>query len=82
MLFRSIQDFHGRAYGWTPNVSISSLVESTQSGGYLLRTKIRAAIEFLDQLYQYGKAGKTTINELGEETFTEDIPSIEDLDLG
>lgn len=73
-----IQDVHGKAYGWTPNLSISSLVESTQSGGYLLRTKIRSAIEFLDQLYQYGKAGKTTINELGEETFAEDVPLIED----
>lgn len=75
-----IQDFHGKAYGWTPNLSLDTLLESTQSGGYLLRTKIRAAIEFLDQLYQYGKTGKTTINELGEETFTEDVPSLEDLD--
>ena len=75
-----IQDFHGKAYEWTPNVSLSSLVESTQAGGYLLRTKIRAAIEFLDQLYQYGKAGQTTVNELGEETFTEDVPSIKDFD--
>ena len=75
-----IQDFHGKAYEWTPNVSLSSLVESTQAGGYLLRTKIRAAIEFLDELYQYGKAGQTTVNELGEETFTEDVPSIEDFD--
>ena len=75
-----IQDFHGKAYEWTPNVSLSSLVESTQAGGYLLRTKIRAASEFLDQLYQYGKAGQTTVNELGEETFTEDVPSIEDFD--
>ena len=75
-----IQDFHGKAYEWTPNVSLSSLVESTQAGGYLLRTKIRAAIEFLDQLYQYGKAGQTTVNELGEETFTEDVPSIEFFD--
>ena len=75
-----IQDFHGRAYGWTPNLSVASLAESTQSGGYLLRTKIRAAIEFLDQLYQYGKAGRTTINELGEETFTEDVPLIEEFD--
>lgn len=73
-----IQDFHGRAYGWTPNLSVASLAESTQAGGYLLRTKIRAAIEFLDQLYQYGKAGKTTINELGQETFAEDVPEIED----
>jgi hypothetical protein len=73
-----IQDFHGRAYGWTPRLSAAALAESTQSGGYLLRTKIRAAIEFLDQLYQYGKAGKTTINELGQETFTEDVPSLEE----
>ena len=59
---------------------MESLSEATQFGGFLLRTKIRAAIEFLDQLYQYGKVGKTTINELGEETFTEDVPSIEDLE--
>lgn len=75
-----IQDFHGKAYGWTPNLSINALSEATLSGGYLLRTKIRAAIEFLDQLYQYGKAGNTTINELGEESFAqEDVPSLEDL---
>lgn len=73
-----IQDFHGKAYEWTPNLSIDSLAEATQSGGYLLRTKIRAAIEFLDQLYQYGKAGKTTINELGEEVYSEDVPAIEE----
>lgn len=79
-VLHKIQDFHGKAYGWTPNLSTDSLTESTQSGGYLLRTKIRAAIEFLDQLYQYGKAGKTTINELGEETFTEDVPSIDDFE--
>lgn len=73
-----IQDFHGKSYEWTPSLSIDSLAEATQSGGYLLRTKIRAAIEFLDQLYQYGKAGKTTINELGEEVYTEDVPVIEE----
>ena len=75
-ILRKIQDFHGKAYEWTPNLSIESLAEATQSGGYLLRTKIRAAIEFLDQLYQYGKAGKTTVNELGEEVYTEDVPAI------
>ncbi len=73
-----IQDFHGRAYEWTPNLSVDSLEEVTQAGGYLLRTKIRAAIEFLDQLYQYGKAGKTTVNELGEEVYTEDVPAIQE----
>lgn len=74
-----IQEFHGKAYAWTPNLSAATLLGATQSGGYLLRTKIRAAIEFLDQLYQYGKAGKTVINELGEETFTEDVPLLEDV---
>lgn len=73
-----IQDFHGKAYEWTPSLSIDALAEATQSGGYLLRTKIRAAIEFLDQLYQYGRAGETTINELGEEVYTEDVPAIEE----
>lgn len=74
-----IQDFHGKAYQWTPNISIESLTEATQSGGYLLRTKIRSAIEFLDQLYQYGKAGTTSVNELGKEVFDEDTPSLEEL---
>lgn len=76
-----IQDFHGKAYEWTPNLSAASLAASTQSGGYLLRTKIRAAIEFLDQLYQYGKAGNTVVNELGEETFEEDVPAIDDFPI-
>lgn len=79
-ILSKIQEFHGKAYGWTPNLSSAALAKSTQSGGYLLRTKIRAAIEFLDQLYQYGKAGHTTVNELGLETFTEDVPSLEDIE--
>ncbi|MDO5136649.1 MAG: DUF2791 family P-loop domain-containing protein [Eubacteriales bacterium] len=74
-----IQDFHGRAYGWEPNVSLEALSEATLSGGYLLRTKIRAAIEFLDQLYQYGKADRSEVGQLGRESFQEDIPSLEEL---
>lgn len=79
-ILQKIQEFHGRAYSWTPQVSAASLMAATQSGGYLLRTKIRAAIEFLDQLYQYGEAGKTRVDELGQETFTEDVPSLEELE--
>ena len=79
----SIQDFHGRAYGWTPDVSAESIYAATEAGGYLLRTKIRAAIEFFDQLYQYGEAGKTKITELGKESFEEDdtpeLPDMEEL---
>ena len=77
-----IQDFHGRAYGWQPQVSPEAIYAATESGGYLLRTKIRAAIEFFDQLYQYGEAGKTKITQLGKETFEEDdTPELPDLDV-
>lgn len=77
----SIQDFHGRAYNWTPDVSADTIYAATEAGGYLLRTKIRAAIEFFDQLYQYGEAGQTRITELGKETFEEDdTPELPDPD--
>lgn len=79
-VLRKIQEFHGRAYEWTPSLDVETLETVVQSGGYLLRTRIRAAIEFLDQLYQYGKAGRTTINELGKEVLTEEVPSLEDLE--
>ena len=68
----SIQDFHGRAYGWKPEVSADTIYQVTESGGYLLRTRIRSAIEFFDQLYQYGEAGKTKVTKLGKETYDED----------
>ena len=81
-ILQSIQEFHGRAYDWHPDVAPEAIWTATESGGYLLRTKIRAAIEFFDQLYQYGEAGKTKITELGKESFEEeDIPELPDLDV-
>ena len=88
MLFRSqdeirqtllrVQEFHGQAYDWTPGISADTLFETAQAGGgYLLRTKIRAAIEFLDQLYQYGEAGKVKLTALGKESLEEDVPELE-----
>lgn len=77
----SVQEFHARAYDWHPEVSAESVYAATEAGGYLLRTKIRAAIEFFDQLYQYGEAGKTRITELGRETFEEDdTPELPELE--
>lgn len=78
-VLEKVRVFHGRAYQWEPEVSLEAMIGSMQSGGYLLRTKIRAAIEFLDQLYQYGRAGNTRIDELGKETFEEEVPSLEGL---
>lgn len=80
-VLKKIQIFHGRAYDWHPDVSIDTILTATQSGGYLLRTKLRAAIELLDQLYQYGEAGNTRINELGQESFEEEAPSLEEFDV-
>lgn len=79
-ILRKIQVFHGRAYGWEPDISIDTMLSVTRTGGYLLRTRLRAAIEFLDQLYQYGETGNTRINELGKESFDEEAPSLEEYD--
>lgn len=79
VVLQRVQEFHGKAYDWNPQVSLEALSVATQSGGYLLRTKIRAAVEFLDQLYQYGEAGDTRINELGQETFEEDVPDLTEI---
>ena len=76
-----IQEFHGKAYDWTPQISSETLYRTSEAGGYLLRTKIRAAIELLDQLYQYGEAGGIRITELGKESFEEDaVPELEGLE--
>lgn len=80
-ILEKVKDFHGRAYGWKPEVSIEAMCDATQAGGYLLRTKIRAAIEFLDQAYQYGKVGDTRIGGLETESFEEEVPSLEEIEL-
>lgn len=80
-ILEKVKEFHGQAYGWKPEVSIEDMSDATQAGGYLLRTKIRAAIEFLDQAYQYGKAGNTKIGGLEKESFEEEVPSLEDIEL-
>jgi len=69
-----IIDFHARAHTWKPDVSATELCEFAWSRGYYLRTKIRAAIEYLDQLYQYGSVGVITAGDLAQETYCEEIP--------
>lgn len=71
-----LKDFHAKAYRWEPQVSVETLDKITQSGGYLLRTKIRAAIEYLDQLYQYGECQNTVITDLAKENYGEEVPSL------
>ena len=76
-ILSSIQEFHGKAYDWNPRLSPETIFAGTEAGGYLLRTKIRAAIEYFDQLYQYGQVGKTRITELGRESYEEEeVPEL------
>lgn len=71
-ILEQIQQFHGRAYDWNPSISPQTLYRETEASGYLLRTRIRATIEFLDQMYQYGSAGTAKITRLGTESYEED----------
>ncbi len=79
-----IREFHARAYDWEPEISPMAIYDATAGGGYLLRTRIRASIELLDQLYQYGDAGEARIAELTRESFQEDpeeTPELPELDM-
>jgi len=71
--------FHSRAFDWKPNVNVEELCELAWSCGYFLRTKIRAAIEYLDQLFQYGDMGVITAGVLEQETYSEEIPLQDEL---
>ena len=46
------------------DVSLFELESKAKNGAYLLRTRIRYAIEYLDQLYQYGNVVETSISDL------------------
>ena len=78
----SIRDFHFRAYEWRTELSAEALYAATEAGGYLLRTRIRAAIELLDQLYQYGSAADVRIAALTGERYDEedDVPELPELE--
>jgi hypothetical protein len=67
--------FHGKAYDWQPDVNLESMFSTVKSGGHLLRSKIRAAIEYLDQLLLYGDVGESTFVQLSQESFAEEDES-------
>lgn len=78
-IMRKLKEFHGKAYNWAPQIDIEDIFYITEKKGYLLRTRIRAAVELLDQLYQYGNAGNIKLKELESGKFDEDTPSLEEL---
>jgi len=78
-VMEKLLDFYKRAYDWYPEIDMREILTRTDNRGYLLRTRIRAAIECLDQLYQYNEVSDIKINQLGQVSYEEDIPSLEDL---
>lgn len=71
-ILEKVREIHGRAYRWEAKIDMESLVKASQNGGYLLRTRIRAAIELLDQEYQYGEAGEAVIGTVAEGSYEEE----------
>ena len=62
----------------TIGIASDEVICTALNAGYLLRTKIRTAIELLDQLYQYGEAGSITIGDMMSGSY-EEIPSLDEL---
>ncbi|MCK9191452.1 MAG: ATP-binding protein [Sphaerochaetaceae bacterium] len=77
-ILEKIIDFHGKAYNWKPNVDVQEILKKSNSSGYLLRSKIRVAIEFLDNLYIYNDCGKVDIEELELDKLENELPDLED----
>ena len=73
----TLLDFYPRAYDWHPDLDIGAILKRTDHRGYLLRTRIRAAVECLDQLYQYNQVADIRINALGKVSYEEDLPSLD-----
>lgn len=51
---KSIMEIYQEAYSWKAPCTEYDVLERVKKAGYLLRTKIRASIEVLDQLYLNG----------------------------
>ncbi|MBR1709990.1 MAG: DUF2791 family P-loop domain-containing protein [Clostridia bacterium] len=72
-----ILTFHEKAYDWKSNVSVDALMQIVDASGFLLRTKLRATIEYLDQLYLYGTAAGMAVSDLEDLSLVgEEVPSL------
>lgn len=74
-----IISLHSKAYGWESDVDAKTLANVVKGKGALLRTKLRAGIDYLDQLYQYGDVADTTVGELADEDYSEADAKLADL---
>ena len=78
----SIVDLYRKAYDRNIECDVPSLTAMASRSGFLLRTKIRAAVEALDQIYQYGDIGEVQAVKVNGEDISEMISSYFDMDDG
>lgn len=73
-ILEKVREIHGKAYHWNSDINTDSLVKASGNRSHLLRTRIRAAIELLDQMYQYGDAGEAVIGAVTVDSYgTDDL---------
>lgn len=75
----SIVDLYRKAYDKDIECDTDVLLEVASKAGFLLRTKIRAVIEALDQIYQYGNMGDVEASLVQGEDLSEVINSYFDV---
>lgn len=68
-----IIELYEEAYDWHCPIATEDLYQAIHTIGYLLRTTIRAAIEYLDQLYIYGNFQEMSSKLVEEDSLEEDL---------
>jgi hypothetical protein len=79
-IMRMLFDFYKRAYDWQPDMDMSAVTAESENHGLYVRSRIRAAVECLDQLYQYGEVGGISVGALNEGGYDE-MPVLADMDV-
>lgn len=74
-----IVDLHEKAYQWKCTIPAEVIYSHVKGVGLLLRTKIRATIEYLDQVLQYGDADSIKVGNLSSDSFQEEGCDIDNL---
>lgn len=69
-----------KAYNFYDQLDTAKLATMASSTGYLLRTRIRAAIEYLDQVQLYGTFSPVTTTEVDSGDIKEEVPEDPDLE--
>ena len=78
---KTIVDIYSKAYGKDYSGYAEKVIETASSSGYLLRPKIRAAIEALDQISQYGDEGVISAGAVCSDSLSDTLDQLLDFDI-